>query len=252
MSINQIKICKPQMILCDIEGTTTSIDFVKKILFPFFIKNLEEFLQNKQNDPLIQNCLNNLIEQFANFEKNPQEKFNDFERLKIFKKFDDIVHFIQWLVEKDYKLTSLKQLQQFVWTKGYDVGVLKGHVYEDVPRCFQRWRSMGIKIGIYSSGSIEAQKLLFSTTQFGDLNSFIQYNFDTNIGSKMDPQSYYKIAEKVNLSPSEILFLTDIIQEAEAAHKTMMNVFVVERDTNLNQSNGFKTIESFEDINFHR
>lgn len=114
------------MILCDIEGTTTSIDFVKKILFPFFIKNLEEFLQNKQNDPLIQNCLNNLIEQFANFEKNPQEKFNDFERLKIFKKFDDIVHFIKWLVEKDYKLTSLKQLQQFVWTKGYDVGVLKG------------------------------------------------------------------------------------------------------------------------------
>ncbi len=128
-----------------------------------------------------------------------------------------VVAYVHWLMDRDRKSTGLKSLQGKIWEEGYRVGDLRGEVYPDVPPALERWRGQGIDIAIFSSGSVQAQRSLFTNTTAGDLTRFIRAYFDTTTGPKAEPRSYARIAAALERSPSEVLFLSDIGAELDAA-----------------------------------
>ncbi len=230
-------------ILLDIEGTTTPIDFVHKILFPFAAVNLVHFLEENFGE---------ISEEVVELEI---EYRKDFTQQIYGRKFDEkspesIANYLKFLIEADRKSTPLKSLQGKSWQKGYESGELKSEVFADVPKAFETWKSLDKTISIYSSGSVLAQKLLFGYTTLGDLNPFISNYFDTNIGGKKEALSYRKIAKHLNFPPVEILFISDILAELDAASEAGLNTLLSIRPGNgmIRQPINHDAIASFEDL----
>lgn len=197
---------KIEYILTDIEGTTTSVSFVYDVLFPYFQEHILE-LKNMTNLESVDSAMNETKEIVFSEERIQLETSE-----QIIQKLDS------WCKE-DRKITPLKTLQGILWKIGYETGELKGHVYEDVPITLEKWHTLGLKMGVFSSGSIEAQKLIFGYSEKGDLRRFFSNYFDTKTGMKQDCETYVKIAHELKLNPGKILFLSDIVQELEAAQK---------------------------------
>jgi enolase-phosphatase E1 len=139
------------------------------------------------------------------------------------------VAYAQWLMNKNSKYAALKALQGKIWQEGYSTGELQGEVYSDVPQAFERWRRQKRKICIYSSGSVLAQQLLFSTTKVDNLSAYITGFFDSNIGAKTEVESYRKIAESLGLIPRDFLFVSDTKEEVDAAYDADMQVILCDR-----------------------
>jgi enolase-phosphatase E1 len=227
-------------VVLDIEGTTTSISFVHDCLFPYIKNNLINFLNNNWNSPELQEQIQLLREQAIKDVNNnlsdanliPEikqqgEKSNEEEVKKA------IVQNIQWQMKTDRKISSLKSFQGFIWKSGYESGELKGEIFDDVLDALKKWKEIGIKIYIYSSGSISAQKLLFKNSDKGDLLEYIDGHFDTSIGSKMEKSSYIIIAKEIQFEPNEILFLSDNVREIIAAKSTGYQTAIIERKNNM-------------------
>lgn len=132
----------------------------------------------------------------------------------------------------DRKLTALKNLQGRMWESSYKNGEIKGEIYPDVSRVLKTLKNNGKKLYVYSSGSVKAQRLLFKHSDHGDLTPLFDGNFDTNVGSKKESQSYDKIAEKIEVDPEKILFLTDVVEEADAAREANFEVCILARPGN--------------------
>ncbi len=215
-------------ILTDIEGTTSSLSFVKDVLFPYSKKKLADFLSKHSEDSEVQRILREVQE---------------------IESGDPVKTLLGW-IEEDRKITPLKELQGLMWEEGYKTGELKGHIYEDAYRKLKEWHNKGIPLYIYSSGSVKAQKLLFGHTQHGDLNFLFSGYFDTKIGNKKDPQSYRRIAEEIGLKPEEVLFLSDNPEEIEASAKTGMQVIRVAREgeSEFIENFPYRQVRSFEEI----
>ena len=193
-----------QWILTDIEGTTTEVSFVYDILFPYFRAHMDQWKtvdSAPMNDVLEQTRLLVLEEQSINLTSNEAL----FEQLR------------QWSIE-DRKVTPLKTFQGMVWEQGFKSGAIKGHIYPDVKPALERWTAMGMKLAIFSSGSIAAQKQLFGFSTEGDLTPYFSAYFDTTTGMKRDEQTYQLIAQQLQASANSVLFLSDISQELEAAN----------------------------------
>lgn len=193
-----------QWILTDIEGTTTEVSFVYDILFPYFRAHMDQWKtvdSAPMNDVLEQTRLLVLEEQSINL----SSKEALFDQLR------------QWSIE-DRKVTPLKTFQGMVWEQGFKSGAIKGHMYPDVKPALERWTAMGMKLAIFSSGSIAAQKQLFGFSTEGDLTPYFSAYFDTTTGMKRDEQTYQLIVQQVNAPANSVLFLSDIHQELEAAH----------------------------------
>lgn len=191
----------PRAIVSDIEGTTTSLAFVKDQLFPFAKAHLAEFVANNIQSPLVRLALQQTRELAE------QPTLSDAAVVALLG---------QW-IDQDRKVTPLKNLQGLIWAEGYDAGRLKGQVYPDAAIAFRAWKERGIDLYIYSSGSITAQKLLFGHSDQGDLTPLLSGYFDTTTGSKLLAASYLAIADAIGLPPGEILFLSDNIFELDAA-----------------------------------
>ena len=205
-------------ILLDIEGTTTPVDFVYGVLFPFARARVEEFLRRHHADPDVQQDLDALRRQCAAEAQQapdlvPWRDDSPASRVK------SAVAYIHWLMDRDRKFPALKSLQGKIWEAGYRGGDLRGQVYRDVGPAFARWRRQNRAIAIFSSGSVLAQKLLFAHSTAGDLTPFIGAYFDTTTGPKQDQQSYRRIAEVLGRAPGEILFLSDVGDELDAARR---------------------------------
>jgi enolase-phosphatase E1 len=200
--------------LLDIEGTTTPVSFVYEVLFPFARARLREFLSEAD----IQ-ALRSEYELEAPGQR-PAWTCNS---------LGSAAHYADWLMDQDRKSTALKELQGKIWASGYADGTLKGIVYEDVPEVLESWRSAGVRIAIFSSGSVLAQKLIFANTQFGDLTPQIEAYFDTTTGPKREPESYRKIAESLRLDCNQVIFFSDITAELDAAQNAGMEVCLVKR-----------------------
>ncbi|XBH90285.1 hypothetical protein VPH35_081998 [Triticum aestivum] len=158
---------------------------------------------------------------------------------------------VEAMIKADRKITSLKQLQGHIWRTGFERKELKGVVFEDVPEALKNWQSQGMKVYIYSSGSREAQKLLFGHTSYGDLRQFLCGFFDTTTGNKREARSYFEISQSLGVdNPSQILFITDVLQEAVAAKSAGFEVIISIRPGNapLPANHGFRTISSFSEI----
>lgn len=210
-------------ILLDIEGTTTPIDFVHKTLFPYAKEKIGAFVGSHFDE------LKTEIEQLE------AEYHRDFQNQIYGRSFradapESIANYLKFLIDVDRKSTPLKSLQGRIWQAGYELGELESAMFADVPRAFERWKSAGKAIAIFSSGSVLAQKLIFKYSNFGDLSGFIAAYFDTNSGGKREAESYAKIARELNLPPHEILFISDVIAELDAAQEAGMQTILSIRE----------------------
>ena len=188
-------------IVTDIEGTTSSLSFVKDVLFPYARAHMAAFVREHAQDPDVALQLE-AVRREAGDAALKQEAV--------------IEQLIVW-IDQDRKITPLKALQGMIWEEGYRRGDFQGHVYPDAARTLRDWNARGLDLYVYSSGSVQAQKLLFGHTGFGDLTPLFAGYFDTNVGGKLEVGSYRAIAMSIGLVPAEILFLSDVCAELDAA-----------------------------------
>ena len=233
-------------ILLDIEGTTSSISFVHDVMFPFVLTHLESFLsEHFQRTDVCAAC--DQIAKDAGHESLAQ--------WAVTSSADDAVSLItqevRKLMSEDVKATGLKHLQGLIWQGGFVSAELKAHVYPDVIPAINRWRSAGIDIRIYSSGSIAAQKLFFKNlAQEGNCLHLFSGHYDTTSGGKKESDSYRRIATDWGLEPAKILFISDIEDELSAARDAGMHACVSIRPGNapIDGSRGFPAIQSFSEV----
>lgn len=193
-------------VLTDIEGTTSSIDFVKETLFPYARKHLPAYVETHTDEPEVQHWLHEAAKEAGIVEATRGEII-------------DLL--IRW-IDEDRKSTALKALQGMIWREGYESGVYTSHMYDEVPARLTTWRDQGLELYVYSSGSVPAQKLMFGFTEGGDLTPLFSGYFDTQTGHKRETESYRKIAEAIGLPPAQVLFLSDIKEELDAARDAGM------------------------------
>jgi enolase-phosphatase E1 len=160
-----------------------------------------------------------------------------------------VAELVAW-IDEDRKATPLKALQGLIWEHGYRTGDFTGHVYVDAVEALRRWRDRGIALYVYSSGSVHAQKLLFAHTRFGDLTPLFSGWFDTRIGAKVDAGSYRRIVEEIGVPPAEVLFLSDIDRELDAAQSAGLQTWQLVRDTEPDPSAPHRQVTTFDDIAF--
>lgn len=228
--IDQIK-----AILLDIEGTTTPIAFVHDVLFSYARDHVGEFLTE-----------DSAAEDIALLREEHAGDLGDAPPLD--DRMESIAGYVEWLIKLDRKSTALKSLQGKIWRQGYEDGSLKSQVFADVAPAFERWRDRGLKISIFSSGSVLAQQLLFAHTEVGDLTPFIDSYFDTNIGKKGEAESYRKIAEVMGIEPQQILFISDVTAELDAANQAGMKTLLSIRPGNSEQPQLSPSIRTFDSI----
>lgn len=236
-----------RVILLDIEGTTTPLDFVQQTLFPYARRRLRAYLTAHGADAEVQAELASLRAEHAadvRAQLHPPAWPDGAQAL------DGAVAYLDYLMDGDRKSTPLKSLQGKIWAAGYQAGELQSVVFEDVPGALQRWRAQQRRIYIYSSGSVLAQRLLFAHTAAGDLTSLIDGYFDTGIGGKKEATSYARIAQALQADPAEILFISDVAAELEAARAAGLQTLLSLRPGNPapNQLGGSRAATTFDNV----
>ena len=233
------------MILLDIEGTTTPLAFVTRTLFPYARVHLRAYLEAQTDTPqflaLVDSFRNEHAEDARSHEPVP-EWSNTATR-------PSVEVYARWLMDRDRKSPALKELQGRIWEQGYETGDLVGDVFPDVAPALARWRAAGISLGIFSSGSVLAQQWLFRRSSAGDLSPLLQRYFDTAVGKKQDAASYTRIASETDERPAEILFLSDVVAELDAARAAGMRTTMTERPGNAPQPpHDHPVVRSFDEI----
>lgn len=227
-----------KVVLLDIEGTTTPIDFVYKTLFPFARAQMERFIS--ENFESLAASID-LLE--ADHAQEQEEDVPSWERSP-----SAATRYALWLMDQDRKATGLKSLQGLIWKAGYASGELKATLYDDVEPAIRRWHESAKRVCIYSSGSVLAQKLLFAHTVAGDLTSQLENYFDTTTGLKQAAESYRKIAEALHVSCEEIFFLSDSVPELDAASEAGCSVGLAVRDEPPENPNAYTIYNDFVDL----
>jgi len=200
-------------VVTDIEGTTTPIEFVHEVLFPYARERLAAFCEAQAGSPDVAGAL-------AEARELAGEPGLDLK--------GTVALLLQWMAE-DRKAGPLKYLQGLIWRDGYEAGVLKGQVYEDVPGELRRWRERGLRLYVYSSGSVAAQKLIFGYSDRGDLTPLFDGYFDTGVGAKVESASYDAIARQTGFAPGEMLFLSDHPGEIAASREAGLQAVRLDR-----------------------
>lgn len=236
-------------VLLDIEGTTTPISFVHEVLFSYARLHVQGFLTENLD-------LGEVLEDLASLrQEHRDDLMQDLRPPPLVAgtrqaQIDSLVAYVNWLMDRDRKSSGLKSLQGKIWKEGYSNATLKAQVYADVPPALDRWRRAGLSINIFSSGSSLAQELLFAHTESGDLSRFLDNYFDTTVGSKQDLTSYESIARILRLRPSDILFVSDVVSELDAAGAAGMHALLSIRPGNPPQpfAERYQCVRSFDEV----
>lgn len=202
-----------KFILMDIGGTTSSLSFVRKKVIPYALKQMLTFIKQNKEKPEVQNILSSLsAEQGCGLSLTAASEL-----------------FIEWVNEgKSHHLLNL--IIELIYKDGLESGDFKAHIFSEVPTKLKEWKDAGLSLAVYSSAPVEVQKALFKYSELGDLTSYLSAYFDPSIGSKTAEQSYTEISQKLGVKPEEVLFLSDIGQELDAASKAGMDVFLLLRE----------------------
>ncbi len=219
-------------ILTDIEGTTTSLSFVKDVLFPYARTHLPAYVRLQRGVPAV----TAILDEVRRHEENPAL---DEEAV--------IALLCHW-IDEDRKITPLKTLQGYIWEQGYRAGVLLGHVYDDAVTRMRAWRAGGLRLYVFSSGSVAAQKLLFEHAAHGNLSPWFSGFYDTTIGPKRESSSYAAIAAAIETPPPEVLFLSDTLMELDAARAAGMETIWVNREGTEIVGVAHRAARSFDEI----
>ena len=236
-------------LILDIEGTTTSIAFVYDTLFPFARAHMADFLERQWDDEAVQADVALVRAQAS------QDVAAGDDRAVVVPdgppdaaRAATITNLLAQM-DGDRKTTGLKSIQGKIWLDGYASGTLRGHVYDDVPPAFTAWRSAELRLHIYSSGSVAAQRLLFGSSVAGDLTPQLHSYFDTTTGPKKERGSYTAICAQIGLDPAQVGFLTDNLAEAQAAHEAGLQAIITIRPGNpALPEHTFPTISSFAEL----
>lgn len=229
-------------LVLDIEGTTTPISFVYDALFPYAARAFEAFL--RQNSQDLRDAFEALAEQARRDQAEGLEAPSvDPEDV------ESALANVRWQMENDRKTTTLKELQGKIWRDGYTRGELEGEVFDDVPRLLEAATAADIPVRIYSSGSVEAQKLLFGYSVAGDLTVHLSGYHDTTTGPKKVASSYETIASQMGIDAARLLFATDNLDEAIAAREAGWQVVVMDRPGNHPlPEHDFEVLATFEPL----
>ncbi|XP_049304435.1 enolase-phosphatase E1 isoform X2 [Bactrocera dorsalis] len=211
------------------------------VLFPYAKTHSKAFLEESWNNPETQSIVQDLrkLSEYKDYLGPVDEQPTASP--------GNVASFVNFLIEKDLKVGPLKTLQGLVWAKGYANGNIKGHIYADVLPAFKRWHEAGLRLAIYSSGSVKAQQLLFGQSEMGNLLPYVSGHYDTAVGHKQEKESYVNIAKDLDLPAEDILFLTDVVKEAEAARDAGMQVALLNRPGNAPLTDDDKTAFTFVD-----
>ena len=235
-------------ILLDIEGTTTPTDFVYNTLFPFASVHVEDFLRAHIEDDEIRAFVDEL-RQHHQRDAQGDATVSTWRDETSADRVHSAASYVRWLIQHDSKITSLKALQGKIWEAGYHNSELRGAVYPDVPPALARWRAQGRRLVIFSSGSVLAQKLLFAFSTAGDLTPFLDGFFDTTTGPKHEVASYRRIAAGLGVANSEVLFLSDVTTELDAARATGMQTALAWRPgAPMPAASSHPRIRSFDEV----
>ena len=200
-------------LLFDIEGTTTDIHFVHKVLFPYSLERMEAYVREHSNHPAVEETRQVLATERG-----------------IRASLSEVIEVLQLWIRTDRKIGPLKTLQGEIWDKGYQSGAFKGHVYPDVKPTWEKWKVAGHRLAIYSSGSVPAQKVLFKNSLVGDLTVHLSNYFDTKVGGKREVQSYRNILAELKVEALDVVFFSDIKEELDAARTAGLRTVQVFRD----------------------
>jgi enolase-phosphatase E1 len=240
---------RPGLYLLDVEGTVAPISFVYEQLFPYARAHIAAFLKQHLNRQDVQDDLKLLAEE-NRAELSPAElsQASPTHGIEIRNELHARAYLL-WLMDQDRKSTALKSLQGKIWKVGFESGELKGTLFADVPAAFARWSSRG-KIAIYSSGSVEAQRLLFRHSIYGDLTPSIAGYFDTRTGIKTAPASYAAISAELGVDPCQALFFSDVVRELDPAREAGLDTRLVMREGNapVEDAHGHTGIHSFDEM----
>ncbi len=224
-------------ILTDIEGTTSSISFVKDVLFPYARRALPGFVAARGNDPEVRRWLDAVATELGGVCRDEM-----------------IVEALQGWIDQDRKHTALKALEGLLWRDGYARGDFAAHVYDDAAEALRAWHADGHPLYVYSSGSVPAQKLFFGHSSAGDLTPLVSGWFDAETGGKRQPDSYRSIAAAIGREPAQIVFLSDVVEELDAAREAGLATVLLDRRQDYPQprtgdaTRGHRRVESFAQI----
>lgn len=221
-------------VLTDIEGTTSSLSFVKDVLFPYARTHLAEFVRAHAAEPAVGKLLDDVRRESGAALDN-----------------DAVVELLLRWIDEDRKITPLKSLQGLIWEAGYRNGELTGHVYDDAYEQLRVWRNRGLRLYVFSSGSVKAQQLLFGHSDKGDLRPLFDGYFDTTVGAKREPGAYHRIAEIIAVAPAEVLFLSDVTEELDAARAAGMKTFCLVRTGAPPADAEHRVARRFDEIQFN-
>ncbi|HPF73118.1 MAG: acireductone synthase [Rhodanobacteraceae bacterium] len=225
------------VILTDIEGTTSSISFVKDVLFPYARRALPDFVARRGDEPEVRRWLDEAALDIGGVVSD-----------------DCIVELLQGWIDEDRKHTALKALQGMIWRDGYERGDYRAHFYADAAESLRHWHADGHPLYVYSSGSVPAQKLFFGYSECGDLTPLVSGWFDTEVGHKRDADAYRRITDAIGRAPGDILFLSDVVEELDAAREAGLRTALLDRRGDYPQPregddcHGHARFESFADI----
>jgi enolase-phosphatase E1 len=224
-------------LLLDIEGTTTPMEFVYQVLFPFARTHAAAYLQREGESAACRAAIDRLrAEQGEDQARGEQPPALTLD-------------YVRWLMDRDRKSPGLKALQGLIWQNGFNSGELRGQVYPDVAPALRRWHRLGVDVYIYSSGSVLAQQLLFGSAGGSDLTTFLKGYFDTAAGPKSLPASYRTIVERIGIPPQQVLFVSDVIEELDAARASGLRTALCVRGAVAPSGPAaHPVIRSFEDI----
>jgi enolase-phosphatase E1 len=225
-----IEISGIKAVVTDIEGTTSSISFVHDVLFPYAREHLAHYVLTHEGH------IKDILEDVRAIEKNAA--LSTAEIIDILKRW----------IDEDRKVTPLKTVQGMIWEHGFQSGAFKGHIYDDAADVLQNWFDRGLKLYIYSSGSVAAQKLLYGYSERGDLTPLLSGYFDTTTGLKREAESYKKIAASIGLPASDVLFLSDVTAELDAANAAGLQTVLLDRDKACPANASYKTVSDFNAI----
>jgi len=251
----------PCAIVTDIEGTTSSIAFVKEVLFPFAREHLPAFVNKHAGEPEVARILDEtraLVSMGPRAVASPgapdeaKERSSPAEAVRSGEgrlSTEEVIEVLLRWIDEDRKATPLKTLQGILWARGFANGTLKGHVYEDAVKGLRDWHAAGHAMYVFSSGSVAAQRLLFGHTTYGDLTPLFQGYFDTTTGPKLAAASYLAIASAIGRPPGEVLFLSDHTGELDAAVAAGMRVICLDRgEAVIPEGTPHRRVRSFAEI----
>jgi enolase-phosphatase E1 len=236
-------------ILLDIEGTTTPVEFVYEVLFPYARDGVREFVRQNYHDADLQSDILALKTEYKSDIDHNHEPPVWLEGLPAVE-VESATQYVYWLMDQDRKSKALKSLQGKIWEGGYRDGSLKGQVYPDILPAFKRWCDQQRSIYIFSSGSVLAQKLLFAHTTDGDLTNYLNGYFDTTVGPKTAAASYRSISETIGHTADNVLFASDVTAELDAARSAGMTTALCVRSGGLVTDPGHHPIVRTFDVIF--